>query len=500
MATKPGYPVKMVDGTECMVYTVQKSEGFYRVCKNFNTTEAVIRQYNPHIGNGLKVGMEILIPLKQSARLATDNQTFIEHLVEKKQTIFRIRKMYDITEEELIQYNPQLKERSLQVGERIKIPTKKPLVTEKEISNGSKKQADNNNQKKDTVEKTLIKPESIKFAPKIKDTLDLAFFLPFMSEQQKTDINDSRFIEFYSGALIAIHEAGKKGMNFNIHTFDTEKSEIKMMEILQQEHFENMDLIVGPAFASQVSVIGDFSRMFKINTLIPFSSKIFDLEINPYIFQFNPGQDAEINKIIELIRSKNYNLIFADLPNIPLNDEGNQLSTTLKNLLNQYNIPYNNINVDPAANNNFTKSIIPQKENIMFFNTNKINSLINCFKEINVNRDNKFLKIYEPYSWRGTSIERPASFYFSVFRDEPDADLYAKYEQMFNQLFDWTPINDSPRYDLLGYDLMNYFINQVLTKEKTSVYPVMKGIQSNLQFVKHSDRGGYINKQLNYYE
>jgi hypothetical protein len=341
----------------------------------------------------------------------------------------------------------------------------------------------------------------VKEVSKQTDTLSIAFLLPFMTEQ-KPELNDSRFIEFYSGALVAIEEATKKGYNFNIFTYDTEKTDLKLMEILQNNNLEHMSLIVGPAYASQVSVIGDYSRMFKVKTLIPFSSKIYDLDINPYIFQFNPGQDNEINKILELVQAKNPNIIFAELPGIPLNDEGNQLIQSLKNVLNQSFIPYTVITTDPTVNTNFQKSIIPQKDNLIFFNTNKINSLLGYFKELTALPESKYMKIYEPYSWRGTSIERPASFYFSVFQNDANTEAYNIYQQSFNQLFDWTPIHESPRYDLLGYDLINYFIYQVLKPDNSGVkiYPFYQGVQSQLQFEKISDKGGYINKQLNYYE
>lgn len=121
-AQTPSYPVKNVNGIECIVYKVQPAEGFYRISKNFNTTEAEIRAVNPQITDGLKAGMEIYIPVQQKTKT---EKNYIEHLVEKKQTIFRIRKMYNITEEELIEMNPHLKQNSLRTGEILKIPLPK---------------------------------------------------------------------------------------------------------------------------------------------------------------------------------------------------------------------------------------------------------------------------------------------------------------------------------------------------------------------------------------
>ncbi len=128
----PSYPIKTINGVEYIVYKVQPGEGFYRVGKNLNTTEAEIRKHNLHAADGLKAGMEIYIPVNQDTKPSKEssstsstsnkNKDYIEHLVEKKQTIFSIRRMYDITEDELLDANPHLRNKILQAGETLRIP------------------------------------------------------------------------------------------------------------------------------------------------------------------------------------------------------------------------------------------------------------------------------------------------------------------------------------------------------------------------------------------
>lgn len=45
-------------------YTVNSAEGFYSICKKFDVTQEEIIQYNPEARNGLKSGQELLIPIK----------------------------------------------------------------------------------------------------------------------------------------------------------------------------------------------------------------------------------------------------------------------------------------------------------------------------------------------------------------------------------------------------------------------------------------------------
>lgn len=498
----PSYPVKKVNGIDCIVYKVQPAEGFYRIGKNFNTTESIIREYNPQITDGLKAGMEIYIPIEQKK---TNDKDCIEHFVGKKQTIFGICKMYGITEEELLASNPDLRENTLQAGSTLKIPipgkqnkTRPDTITQSspERDNPDDRQATHNVERQ-TYDSLMNENDQIEM-PK---NLNIAFLLPFMLD--KDEIPDRRFIEFYRGALIAIKEAKEKGINFNIHTYDVEKSELKIMEILQDNILMNMDLIVGPAYSNQISVISDFSRTNKVKTLIPFSSKILDLETNPYIYQFNPGQEAELQKLQEFILSESAhaNIIFAEQNNIT--DEGYYLSLSLKEYMRTQSIPYHIIPLHPDSTDIIGRELNPEKENILFFNTSKINGISTYLQELKRLSSSVDLKIYEPFSWRSSKIEKPRTFYLSAFKNEYQDDMYEKYRHEFMSLFDWTPSYELPRYDLLGYDLLHYFIRNILPVKHPHIinaYPTSEGIQSNLRFEKVSATGGYINRSLNHYE
>lgn len=506
-AQTPSYPVKKINGVECIVYTVQPSEGFYRISKNLNTTEAEIRAINPQITDGLKVGMEIYIPVKNEHKT---EKNYIEHIVEKKQTIFRIRKMYHITEEELIEMNPHLKQNSLRTGETLKIPLPKKEIAinresdKKEETKSSINQNGNQAVKKEvTDQKQDKKPNTETVRLKRPENLNIAFLLPFMLDQ-KQEPSDKRFIEFYTGALIAIKQAKEEGTNFQIHTFDTEKSDVKIMEILQDSNLTKMDLIIGPAFSNQISLMGDFARMNKIKTLIPFSSRIIDIETNPYIYQFNPGQEAELQKLQEIIQSEanRTNFIFAELNHISPNDDGLLLFRSLKQQMQSANIPFQSLYLIPDSLHHIRQVLNPLKDNIVFFNTTRINNLSVYLRELKRLSASVNLKIYEPFSWRNSKLEKPRSFYLSVFKNEYPEITYEQYFNEFSSLFDWTPSSELPRYDLLGFDLMQYFIREVSTLKNPPAdsYPLHEGIQSNLKFEKAARTGGYINRFINHYE
>lgn len=497
-AQNPEYPVKIIDNQKFYEYTVQAREGFFRLKVKFRVSEEEIKRYNPEAGEGLKAGMIILIPVydkEGNIEKMVPEQKFKEHIVERKQTLFRIRKLYSISEEELLKYNPQIRNRSLQEGDVLKIPlpTDPSVVPSSETAIVTPKKL-----KENGGQATLDSPVRMH-----KRHFRIAFLLPFMLDQ-KHESTDSRFVEFYTGAMLAINEAKARGRTIEVFTFDTEKSDLKVMEILHDTLFNNIDLIVGPAYSNQVPLVCDFARIRRIKTLIPFTSKVVGLESNEYIYQFNPGMDTEINKLAEVLSSgnKNSNIIFIENPYVAYNDEGNQLVAQLKVLLRNAKTDFQSLSIDPSNTTALRPALNASGENIIIFNTNRIGTLSAQMRHLTQLSDSFQLKIYEPYAWKTTKVEKPASFYLSAFRNEYPDKQYEEYMQKFDSIFGWLPVTEHPRYDLLGFDLLSYYFStaDIPATSKAGQYPKFEGIQSTIQFEKSNDKSGYINKQLNHYE
>ena len=52
------YPIKNIDGVDYYVYTVEPSEGLYRISKKFNVLQADIYKANPSVNEGLKASQK----------------------------------------------------------------------------------------------------------------------------------------------------------------------------------------------------------------------------------------------------------------------------------------------------------------------------------------------------------------------------------------------------------------------------------------------------------
>ncbi len=581
--------VKKINGKEYYQYTVQAGEGLYGLSKRFSVTQEEIIQANPDVASGLKNGQLLLIPVSKNKTTEkplvknepVQQQTeikFIEHKVEKKQTLFAISRKYDVNQEDIKKYNPEV-EKGLKEGMILKIPkvtvvsqntkpiekqtttpvkpnnqTKKNTVKpskdqfvihvvkaketlysisnlykvdiadiiklnpdcDKQIKTGTELKIPYaksiSKQKPDSVTITVKEDtdnQSLKIAGKVTpntEPIRIAFLLPFMLDNAKTDNSSEKFVEFYSGALLAIQEAKDLGISFEIYCYDTEKSEQKITEILQRESLRNVDLIVGPAYSNQIPLVSEFAKENGINTLIPFSSKVFDIDTNPFLFQFNPGTGTKINFVSNIIdkRYKYSNVIFVNLPDVNVLDEGKIFADGLKSQLSRRNKLFTEFDATDPESFNLISKLKENQENLIIFNTEKYSIAQSYINPANKLSDYKII-IYNELSWLNQDDNRSPYMVVSPFKADINKQKLKKYTDNFNQYYKWNVSPGTSRYDLLGYDLTSYFIAQIFyygtnfTIDKTKLQE-MSGIQSHLKFERLYKNSGFTNQQLNFIE
>ena len=488
------YPIKNVKGTEYYVYKVQTSEGLLAIGRKFDISADDIAKLNPEIKSGLKPGQELIIPIHRKTVLPSKTE-FIKHTVEKKQTLFAISHKYNMSQEEIEKLNPEVKNNGLKEGMILNIPVIKtkiqPNGTVKTVSVPTVTESKQ-------IEKPVIKEQFTE-----KKTIKIAFLLPFMLEQLKKEPILERFQNFYAGALMAIHKAKERGISFEIYTYDTDKTEEKMTEVLNNPELKSVDLIVGPAFSNQVQFMGNFAKENKVNTLIPFSSKIPEIENNPYLFQFNPGFDAELKYFFELLDEKlnNVHVVLVEIQGVNPMDDGRFREEAIKSKFLKMRKSFGLLELNSPENVDFTKQLKPDQQNLIIFNTDRYALVSPYLNALNSVAENYKVLLLEQYSWRNQIEKKPDCIYISAFMPSVNEDISAEYKSRFDQFFGKDMSNDLPRYDMLGFDLTNYFIayiNKYGSKYSSKIGSLhnIPFIQSQLRFVRTSNESGYINQTL----
>ncbi|PIF02652.1 MAG: hypothetical protein CR965_00370 [Paludibacter sp.] len=523
------YPTKSVKGVEYYVYQVQAGEGLYSISKKFNISQEEIKQVNGQIKNGLKAGESILVPkrVKQTDR-------YFLHKVTDKQTLFAIGQQYGVSVQDIVQLNPNLDKVGLLSGTTIKIPKKqvtkqikKEVVHRKEnettptnsisvptsafihqvgtdetlYSIASKyhvtvKQilALNPNVKENIIEENmalLVPYSSIqKRKLKTKQHYKIAYFLPFMANSESVNPTAVKFIQFYMGALLAINNVKNKDIDFEILTYDIEKTETKLYEVLNNPEIQEVDLIFGPAYSLQIPILADFAKRRKIYTVIPFSSNVKYISSNPYVFQFNPNNREKETKIVDFLidNFQTENIIFLRTGK----GYGLDKNRFIKDELKKSSVPYQEVN--GAYIKKFLSS---DKKNIVIFDTNKYGASKQYLSVLYQHSYQYDIAVLGEYGWKEISGQRPKMYYVSPFNGTTKGTDY--YEKLYHKFYAYSKPLTNPRFDLLGYDLTNFFISKMqknnfnFKKKATLRY---KGVQSDFIFNRENLDGGYVNKKL----
>ncbi|MDR3653265.1 MAG: LysM peptidoglycan-binding domain-containing protein [Paludibacter sp.] len=485
---------------------VEKKQTLFAISHKYKVSQEDIIKYNPDVVNGLHEGALLKIPVASKEKKEKDNekhnpsktksenidennsQNFIIHKVKLKETLFSISKSYNVDIKDIIKYNPG-SETKISEGTELRIPKKTGISNSKEQKKEKNSFAVNNaNETKNLYENKVIR---------------IAYLLPFMLNEAKKDPGLDRFQNFYAGSLLAIQQAKEKGISLEIFTYDTENSEDKVTEILNNPDLKTMDLIIGPAFSNQVPLVSSFSKEFKINTLIPFTAKVNDLDSSPYLFQFNPGADTELAYLSELIsgKFKNMHIVFANIPDISPLDEGKIRIEELQSKLIKERKSFSKIDLTTPENVDFTRALKKGEKNLIIFNTDKYSNVSPFISTLRSNYSLFDITLFEQYNWRNQSIKLPKNIYISPFISEFNSLLINDFNEQFNQYFGKDVTADTPRYDVLGYDLSKYFITLIHrygSKFGTKVGSISNftGIQSKPLFERFSPQSGFINQQV----
>ncbi len=553
-AQEHSFPIETINNKEYYQYTVKPGDGLYSISKNFNTTQAEINRLNPHIHGGLRAGQTILIPIvKQKSQAAQTDKAhiLIRHKVEPRQTLFAISRKYNVTQEAITNANPEILKNGLKAGTIILIPVNE---TELELTNDEPKTDISKGeiiQKDEEVtlhigesgnffihtvkaEDTLYSiakqygvhvnditalnseaanviriGEELKIPIKVarkeeksekevitkkedKTSYKIAYLLPFMSNNSSIDPTSRRFIEFYLGSLLAVNNAKNNPIQYEIYAFDIEKSETKVHEVINKPEMQKMDLIIGPAYTGQIAIISDFAKRHRINTVIPFSSKVSQIENNPYLFQFNPDQDVQLDFLVNTIKNRFrfYNIIMVET-----GSKDKTEYSELKKRFDSHSIEYKQIKVE-----NIETSLNPATNNLVIFDNEDYNDTKTYLANLQALSSTYSITTFGQYSWRAQQGAKPNMIYVSPFTGSEDATKY--YESQFKQYYKKESNTFNPRFDILGYDLSNYFLS-TMTKDgfnfdlNTQSLNYNKGVQSSFSFIRtNNNKGGFINTRM----
>lgn len=294
------------NNTKTIVYhEVKAKETKYSISKQYGVTIEQLEKLNPEIATiDLPIGFKLLISGEKSivatkpeiVQASIPKPTESLYIVKAKETLYSISNQFEVTQEELVALNPELKDGVIE-GMSIKVPTKSSaLAIKKEYKDLTKSIQKGTNKK-------------------------LAILLPFnLTKLDKDTINSTKArlkkdkflnmtLDFYAGALIAIDSVKKMGLNVDVTILDSNetKSTSNITSLVQENNLKTFDAIIGPFYQNNVEKIADLLSSSNVPVFSPLS-KDYDKVYNNLV-QATPATNDTKNAMFDFMRAKSGNMI-----------------------------------------------------------------------------------------------------------------------------------------------------------------------------------------------
>lgn len=303
-------PVKVV------YHEVLAKETKYSIAKQYGISIEELEKRNPEIIPNLPIGYRLIIKgnapkavkaiekveaqkeaLKPSPSKKLAATDYVMYEVKPKETLYSLSKMTELSQEELIVLNPELKN-GVETGMTLMVPSKSLVSTDakKEISSLSKKTTNG-----DRKRMVLLLPFNIS---KIEgDTVNSTV------DRLKKDKFLNMTLDFYSGALMAVDSAKALGLPVDVEIYDSQetKNSSNVAAIVRNNKLESADAVVGPFYQSNAEATAQLLSANNVPVISPLSKDVG----NPYanLFQTIPTVDVVRNTVFDYMRSKKGNVI-----------------------------------------------------------------------------------------------------------------------------------------------------------------------------------------------
>lgn len=401
--------------------------------------------------------------------------------VDRSIGIYRVSVNFGVTQSMVIEWNPFLKDRGLQFGDTLYIPSGRTVV--EELKNEDLRL------KNDTVDSIAAPAGDSTAAPTVLPPLEgatnIALLLPLQAQITKRTETMDRFVDFYEGCLIALQQVQDSLYPIHLFTYDIGKDQHAIEQLIQEGKLDSMQAIIGPAYPQQVTALDSFINHHEIPTLVPFTDNIPMLSHNPYLIRFNATTEQEADAFLRFVEDKqdsiNCVLVEGREADIP------QSIRYIREQIVNRGLPYTVTSLHTIMADSLFTNLKDSVRNIIIFNTEKYNNLQIILPHLPMGKGRNELALYSHYAWQKEQIVLP-QVYATIFATDSVASTDI-YEQAYDLYFGHPHASDHPRFDLLGYDLTRQFIAFL----RGQAMP--QGLQSDLR-LERAGEGGWINTHM----
>ncbi|MDR0711093.1 MAG: LysM peptidoglycan-binding domain-containing protein [Prevotellaceae bacterium] len=280
-------------------HVVQAKETVYSIARMYGVSVGHILAVNPNASQALQENTILQIPVSnkhvtpQTSPTTEDNVdgskstvTLIEHIVQRKETLFSIANLYEIDIDFIKQYNPQIlsnKTNKIKAGQLVYIPI---------TMSGLRKSS--------SVQQYAPTAPQCDSSTTYKDPINVTVLLPFDTRNQEGEgslYKSFRFVEMYEGALLALETLSRRGISVNLNVLDS-KSIYDNTWSRNGSILDNSDLIIGPVYQDMFVTIAKFAKSKNIKIVSPLTHVDTSLYSYANVFQVATGFDSQLQNTL----------------------------------------------------------------------------------------------------------------------------------------------------------------------------------------------------------
>ena len=239
-------------GKVYLSHVVLEKQTLFSISRAYGVTEEELYQANPTLREtGLQKNAILLIPYKEAALQAdgsaTPQQDYTEHTVRWYEDIDDIARRYDVSPKEIMEANG-LKSRKLTTRQVLKIPIRKPAVEETPATEETPV-----NQEEEAAPE---QPEETPLPAQEEGVEEHSSLLTLTKDivefslvlPLKSGASESN-MDFYSGVLLALKDMEAEGLKVKAHVYDLSVA-LPPMDML-----EKSDFVLGPIVSRDLEAI-----------------------------------------------------------------------------------------------------------------------------------------------------------------------------------------------------------------------------------------------------
>ena len=342
---------KSLDG-DFIIHTVVENDTLYSIAKNYKISLDQLIADNPEAeAQSLTIGSTLLVrtamvgyasikdidkEIKRHEKEADDEKEVKVkyHTVTYGDTLYSLARRYKTTEEELMALNGFTSSDQLLSGMKIIVsgtvaekPKGEETTAEEAKTEASEEQpkgvvpvyefsfnadslisyVEHNGYVHEIKEEEKQEIDSIETAHKVRipsfkrfargEKLNVVVLLPMHRDGKIV----KAFVDHYRGMLLAFKQLRDEGYSINVTVFDTERTAIRLSEIMESEAFLNADMLIGPIYAEEVAMVLPFAEERNIPVINPLTDIDPTVASSPVLFQMQADKKYQYEKYAHVL-------------------------------------------------------------------------------------------------------------------------------------------------------------------------------------------------------